>query len=647
MQSIVTHNLMDEFIFRETLANSNVLQQFIENGQRLLPDFDSISLDLFLILYKIVIKLNSEDSVSMHEIIIESLASHPRTVNLRIRCAGSKGESYLAMKLLLDQLLEKLRGSDFLSEMEDHIESYNNLLSHTKDSEFEKYDFSDILDSKEIEMINEILSLATSQIEEPKSFLPALIPLLGKNDASVKKIERPDNTPEKVLPSTAHKNEEKKPLTDYIEKVREYLDQTDTSTTVEDALEEVLKKEGELDSDYEEYIKDDLESRFKPYIKSFSISESHGETPFHKQVDAIDDNEHVNQNMIIGGRATPKSPPTETEMIKLTPELKKELEDKRDEIRKKTESLDWDDIIMATSDKLDHFNNQIKTLGIPGRSISNLTFDEIISLYSRTKSTRFIEFINKVGKNKKHASSIAYKKKREKITPQDGIRYSNDIDGLIEDEFIGISLDIDAFENDFYDRYLNDNLLTIEMAAKKDKRKGPIILCYDGSGSMQGKKFDETLAHILAILEISKIQKRKLVLIQFASASEPLYIKAINPLTITAGDVLDIMDTFICGGTDFEKPLSTAMEIIKQAKHKNSDILFITDGQCEIHPNFREKFLALKRERKFKLYTIIMHSYTYKDYGDIGLISDEILDIRGDNLGNWNNLTNQRLYTLI
>jgi len=647
LQSRVTHNLMDELIFTETLANSNLLRQFIDNGQRLIPEFDVISMDLYLILYKIVIKLNSEDSVSMHDVIIESFASHPRTTILRMRCAGSKGESYLAMKLLLDQLLEKLRGTEFLSEMEEHIESYNNLLSNTKSNDFQNYEFTDILSSLEIDMINEILSLSSSETEDPKDFLMTLIPLLSKNDESSKHSDYSEAEPDKALPSIPYKNEDKKPLTDYIEKVREHLDQSETSTTVEEALEEVLRKEGEVDSDYEEYVKEDLESRFKPFIKSFSIGESQGATPFHKQMDTIDDNEHVDENKIIDGKASPKSPPSETEILKMTPELKNELKDKRDELRNKMESLDWDDIIVATSEKLDHFNNQIKTLGIPGRSISDLTFDEIISLYSRTKSTRFIEFINKVGKNKKHASTIAYKKKREKITPQDGIRYSNDIDGLIEDEFIGIALDIDAFENDFYDRYLNDNLLTIEMAAKKDKRKGPIILCYDGSGSMQGKKFDETLAHILAILEISKIQKRKLVLIQFASASEPLYIKEINPLTITAGDVLDIMDTFICGGTDFEKPLSTAMEIIKQAKHKNSDILFITDGQCEIHPNFREKFLELKRERKFKLYTIIMHSYTYNDYGDIGLISDEILDIRGDNLGNWNNLTNQRLYTLI
>ena len=130
---------------------------------------------------------------------------------------------------------------------------------------------------------------------------------------------------------------------------------------------------------------------------------------------------------------------------------------------------------------------------------------------------------------------------------------------------IALALDIEAFEKDFYDRYLRDDLLTVDLIELQDKRKGPIILCYDGSGSMEGIKIEETQSHILAILEIAKIQKRHMVIIQFASASEPLYIKEINPKYISAQDVLDILDTFICGGTDFEnlcqKPLNTSKKI--------------------------------------------------------------------------------------
>ena len=164
---------------------------------------------------------------------------------------------------------------------------------------------------------------------------------------------------------------------------------------------------------------------------------------------------------------------------------------------------------------------------------------------------------------------------------------------------------------------------------------------------MEGQKIEETRAHIISIMEIARIQRRKLVLIQFASRTEPLYIKTINPLFAKAQDVLDVLDSFICGGTDFEKPLSKAIEFIQSDPRRKSDILFITDGQCEIRKQFKTFFMALKRERKFKLYTIIMHSYTYQDYGDIGEISDEVLDIRRQDSGNWNDESNRRLYTLI
>jgi len=164
---------------------------------------------------------------------------------------------------------------------------------------------------------------------------------------------------------------------------------------------------------------------------------------------------------------------------------------------------------------------------------------------------------------------------------------------------------------------------------------------------MEGKKIEETQAHIISIMEVARIQKRKLVLIQFASRTEPLYIKTLNPLYAKAEDVMDVLNTFICGGTDFEKPLSKAAEFIESDPRRKSDILFITDGQCEISKKFTTSFMALKRKRKFKLYTIIMHSHTYQDYGDIGQISDEILDIRKQDSGNWNKESNQRLYTLI
>lgn len=242
-------------------------------------------------------------------------------------------------------------------------------------------------------------------------------------------------------------------------------------------------------------------------------------------------------------------------------------------------------------------------------------------------------------KKKRHEASVPIEKK---------VTNSHHIDWMVDDEYIALALDIDAFENDFYDRYLQDNLLTFELVAERDRRKGPIILCYDGSGSMEGKKNRGNPGSYYFYYGNSKdSKKRRLVLIQFASKSEPLFIKELNPLSAKAKDILDVLDTFICGGTDFEKPLSKAIEYIQMDSRNQSDVLFITDGQCEIQSTFKASFMKLKAERKFKLYTIIMHSHTYHDYGDIGDISDEVLDIRRHDLSNWNEQTNKKLYTLI
>jgi uncharacterized protein with von Willebrand factor type A (vWA) domain len=164
---------------------------------------------------------------------------------------------------------------------------------------------------------------------------------------------------------------------------------------------------------------------------------------------------------------------------------------------------------------------------------------------------------------------------------------------------------------------------------------------------MSGLKIQDTRTHILTLLEIAKIQKRYLVIIQFASKSEPLFIKELNPLEISARDVYDILDTFISGGTDFELPLQKALEYIRRDHHRKSDILFFTDGLAGISSKFKQQFLVQKEKYQFKMFTVIMHSLTYEDYGDIGQISDEILTIEEKDIGQNHDQSYKRIYNAI
>lgn len=318
----------------------------------------------------------------------------------------------------------------------------------------------------------------------------------------------------------------------------------------------------------------------------------------------------------------------------------------KNSIKKQFENLNIDKVIDESIENIKQFDENVKLLNINKNSISNLSFDEIIKISKYFSNPEIKIFFDKVGRKKEIAKKASSKKKKDKMIVSDKILLSDDIDNIIDEELMMFSLDIDAFENDFYDRYLHNRLLTYEKVKSKEKNKGPIILCYDGSGSMDGNKIKETKVHILTFIEIAKVQKRKMITIQFASKDEPLIINKLNPNNININDIYDIMNNFLRGGTDFEKPLEKAMQYIEADKFKHADILFITDGVCNISENFKKKFISTKEIMKFKLYSVIMHGNTYSDYGDIGKISDEVMEIKSINLNNWNEKISEKIFSI-
>lgn len=321
------------------------------------------------------------------------------------------------------------------------------------------------------------------------------------------------------------------------------------------------------------------------------------------------------------------------------------LNEKR--ISKVSKDIKMDSDLSTSLKKLEITLSNVNTLGIAKHSLSALNMDEAIELEKRLRSSDFKRFIDKVGKKKTIASKAKKKKTISKDHIIDKIITSDDMDNIIEDEILQFALDIEEFEWDFYDRLLNKAVLSNQFVSNHGRNKGPIILCYDGSGSMEGPKIEETKAHIIAILDIAKYQNRKVILIQFASKKEALYTKEVSPSYISTKDIYEIYDTFIKGGTDFEKPLKKAMTLLKQENYKEGDILFITDGHCEISHKFINDFNRAKQIRRFKLYSIIIHGHTYSDYGDLGKLSDEVLEIKKSNLNDWNEKISEKIFSII
>lgn len=617
MGGFIRKNLMDKEQFTTTYDDSEILKNIHHQNKILIDDLYGLMENAFYLLYKIWLVFEPIQSHSMSQILLETISEEEALKKLRLRTSGSKLETYLALKFLLDDLLYKLRGNPLVNEIQNSIEDLSfKKLNHYIDQIPNHLVYSQ-------EEMAKLKSLSKSKdLSAADLFTKALCDVLSEGY----------NQEVPIKTGAAPKDENA--LNHLIQQLKKPEEKDVSESDFKEEIAALIKKDGVVEESYRESLKNDLENRFSPYLKNYLLTSGNSPNRVDSSLSSLDANDDVHKHIILPGKASNHIPPIWQELIYETDAIKNKL----------SKALKIGDALKALPMKIDAFNQSALTLGIRKESLGSLSFDEAIGLYKRFNDPKFIRFVNKVGKNKKHARQAVYKQHRDKVSPIDKVHLSNRIDGLIDDELISLSLDIEAFDNDFYERYMRDDLLTIKMIAKKDKRRGPIVLCYDGSGSMQGVKIEETKAHVLAILEIAKIQKRPLVLIQFASKTEPLFIKHINPLNLGAKDVMEVIDTFICGGTDFEKPLEQAMTFITASKYKNGDILFITDGQCDIHADFKEKFVQLKNARSFKLYTVIIHSFTYGDYGDIGEISDEVLEIKESD---WNDETNSKIFSLI
>ena len=686
--SSIIHNDMDVMIFNEIKEESAIIQRYANQLEALFIDAKVLLNGTFLLLFKMILEFENEFTLSAENVIFIEVSKMLNFEKLRLRTKGSRSNSYIAFKLLLDSLLEKLRGTELLESIRNHfkdIDYFTEQIDEDFEQMYNQQKLEQLLDEYQIDLIAKLHEVHDYGLKNPSEreklsdkFLSTLWNLY-KDIVMKEKVpvnDKVDKLLEKAL-DNLDKVSSSSPLSQLFEEslaIKESIQLQGGSQNIDNQENDAKEDETRIESEFEADLKQELEKKFYPYIKSLSMMFSQPHDQSQKSIIKLDDNEEADKNAVKLGDVDETKTPVKVEAFNISKNDEEVLRNIRDfssseggdlsslesklhrlasieevqylmdKVNAEIKGLNLSSNFRTISSSIDSFNNNIATLGIKSESIDILSFDEVISLYKKTKDPKFLKFVDKVGRNKSFARKMQYRKRKQKTVPIDRISSSDNIDLIIDDELINLSLDIEAFENDFYDRYLRNDILTIEMVELNDKRKGPIILCYDGSGSMDGIKIEETKAHILAIMEIAKIQKRKMVIIQFASSSEPLYIKEINPLNIKAADVMDIIETFICGGTDFEKPLRKAMEYVKSDRHRRSDILFITDGQCEIGSSFMKEFMDTKSTRKFKLFTIIIHSFTYRDYGDIGRISDEILEIRDKD---WNDETNERLFSCI
>jgi uncharacterized protein with von Willebrand factor type A (vWA) domain len=172
-----------------------------------------------------------------------------------------------------------------------------------------------------------------------------------------------------------------------------------------------------------------------------------------------------------------------------------------------------------------------------------------------------------------------------------------------------LSLHHPLLRKDFYRRFLDQELIQYALRGVEQKGKGPMIVCLDGSSSMSGDKEIWSKAVALTLLDIARRQRRLFRSICFSSAETPLQVLDMNPrdrYQVESKTVLDLAEYFPGGGTDFQTPLDAALECLREARFKKGDVVFITDGECQVSSEWAEQFRKEKERLGFSLFSVLI-----------------------------------------
>src|SRR5437879_9790881 len=136
-----------------------------------------------------------------------------------------------------------------------------------------------------------------------------------------------------------------------------------------------------------------------------------------------------------------------------------------------------------------------------------------------------------------------------------------------------------------------------------------MVVCIDVSSSMQGDKELWAKAVSLTLMDIARRQRRLFRAVLFSAGAESMRVLDLNDkrrYQPELAKVLEMAEYFPGGGTDFQAPIDAAVELLEDKKLKRGDIVVITDGECQVAPQWLADLRRRKDELKCTIFVVLV-----------------------------------------
>lgn len=232
--------------------------------------------------------------------------------------------------------------------------------------------------------------------------------------------------------------------------------------------------------------------------------------------------------------------------------------------------------------------------------------EERIKLAESLKDDKIKKVMELFGSFSKFAFAERAKKSKMQTDEIYDTTVGDDLSRLLPFEFL--TMIDDDMDYDFTRRWMEEQLVQFKLKCKEKTQKGGIIFCEDGSGSMSGTRELWAKAVGLTMLRIAQTQKRSFYGIHFGSPGELAEFDFGEKFD--HDKLMEFASIFFCSGTDFFTPLNRALELLEEEFKRDGaiggDIVFCTDGLCDVTDDWLAHFKSRQAELGFKVYGILI-----------------------------------------
>ncbi|WP_030766536.1 VWA domain-containing protein [Streptomyces albidoflavus] len=285
----------------------------------------------------------------------------------------------------------------------------------------------------------------------------------------------------------------------------------------------------------------------------------------------------------------------------------------------------------------------MRAWGVGHGELERMPYEERARLAERLRTGRLARWAELIGRFRQMADGERARKVENATGELIGVTLGDDLSRVLPSELAHLGLP--ELRTVFAARYAAGELMLYDSRGEQTTGQGAVIACVDTSHSMYEEgpggitREAWSKACALALLDQARHARRDFVGILFSAADKLQVFRFPADRPAPVERVLEFAETFLGGGTSYQRPLSAAAALLAEefdtAARGRGDIVLITDDECGVTEQWTREWQEARHRLGFRLFALAVGAPT-------ATASGSVLEALCDNLRPIEDLTDVR-----